>query len=41
MKYAKIVDGVVVQIQPNDEEGFIEVPDDVVCGQTMQEDGTF
>ena len=33
MKYAKIVDGIVVQTQPNKQEGFIEVADDVVCTQ--------
>lgn len=32
-KYAKLVDNVVVQVQPNSSLGFIEVPDDTVCGQ--------
>lgn len=32
MKYALIIDGVVTQVQPNEETGFIEVDDDVVCG---------
>lgn len=30
--FVKIEGGVVVQKQPNDEPGFIEAPDDVVCG---------
>lgn len=37
MRYAKIIAGVVVQIQPNDESGFVEVPDNVICG--MIQDG--
>lgn len=32
MKYALIIKGVVEQIQPNKEIGFIEVDDEVVCG---------
>lgn len=32
MKYVKVIDGVVVQKQPNAQEGFIQAPDDVVCG---------
>ena len=31
MKYVKVIDGVVVQKQPNEQEGFIQAPDDVVC----------
>lgn len=30
--FVKVVDGVVVQRQPYDEDGFIEAPDDVICG---------
>lgn len=41
MKYAKIVNTVVEQIQPNAQDGFIEVSDDVVCGMIKNEDGTF
>jgi hypothetical protein len=32
MKYVKVIDGVVVQKQPNAQAGFIEAPDSVVCG---------
>lgn len=31
----------VIQKQPYAEEGFEEVPDDVVCGQIKQANGTF
>ncbi|WP_432473347.1 hypothetical protein [Amphritea sp. HPY] len=37
MRYAKIENGTVIQIQPNKETGFIEVEDSVVCG--MQQEG--
>jgi hypothetical protein len=40
MKYAKIVNGIVVQTQPNEQAGFIEVADDVVCTQ-IQEGNSF
>jgi len=30
--FVKIEDGVVVQKQPNEQEGFIEAPDNVCCG---------
>lgn len=30
--YGKIVDGVLVQKQGKNEAGFIEIPDDAVCG---------
>ena len=40
MKYAKIENGVVIQTQPNNEAGFIEVADDVVCTQ-IQKDKLF
>lgn len=32
MVYVKIQEGIVVQKQPNAQEGFIEAPDEVVCG---------
>ncbi len=35
MAYVLIKDGVVVQKQPNAEEGFIEVSDDVACAQIL------
>ena len=41
MKYAKIVGGVVTQVQPYIEKGFIEVPDDIVYGMIQQADGSF
>ena len=37
----KIVDSLVVQVQPNSEVGFIEVDQTVVAGQILQEDGSF
>lgn len=41
MRYAKIENNIVVQIQPNKEDGFIKVIDNVVCGQVKNEDGTY
>jgi hypothetical protein len=35
MKYAKIENNIVIQIQPNEEEGFVEVPDNVFCGMEL------
>lgn len=32
MKYAKIENNIVVQVQPDKQEGFIEVDDSVICG---------
>lgn len=37
-KYALIKEGIIVQIQPNKQDGFIEVPEDVVCGMILQDD---
>ena len=36
MKYALIENNIVTQIQPNLEEGFVEVSDDIVCGMVQQ-----
>jgi len=36
MVYVKIKDNVVIQKQPNDAPGFVEVDEDVVCGQIKQ-----
>ena len=41
MAYVLIEKNIVVQKQPNAQDGFIEVSDDVVCGQILQKDGTF
>jgi hypothetical protein len=41
MKYAKIENDVVEQTQPNREDGFIEVGDNVVCGMIDNGDGSF
>ena len=38
MKYIKLVNGVVVQVQPNEQEGFIKCDDYVVCGMIQQGD---
>lgn len=39
MKYALIIGNVVVQTQPYEQADFIEVPDDVVCGQIWDGNG--
>ena len=41
MKYAKIEDNIIVQIQPNEEVGFIEVADSTVCGMIQDVNGAF
>lgn len=41
MAFVKIKKGVVVQKQPYFEKGFIEAPDDVVCGFIANGDGTY
>lgn len=38
MKYALIIDNIVVQVQPNEQEGFVEVSDDVACGMIKEGD---
>lgn len=40
MKYALIIDGIVEQLQPNKQDGFIEVADNIVCGM-IQTDTDF
>lgn len=40
MKYVKCIDGVVTQVQPYFEEGFVQAPNDVVAGM-LYEDGKF
>ena len=32
MKYIKVVNGVVIQVQPNEQEGFIATSEDVCAG---------
>ena len=39
--YIKTKNNIVIQKQPNKEKGFIEAPDNVVCGQIKQSDGSF
>lgn len=41
MKFALIENGIVKQIQPNAQVGFIEVPDSTVAGQIDNGDGTY
>ena len=41
MAWVKIVDNIVTQKQPYQEDGFEEVSDNVVCGQIKQSDGSF
>lgn len=33
--------GVIIQKQPYDQEGFIEAPDEVECGMVQNQDGSF
>ena len=40
MKFALIIDGVVKQVQPYFQDGFIEVGDDVCC-EMLLVDGEF
>lgn len=40
-KYAKITDGVIVQVQPYPEPGFVQIPDSAVAGMIEQPDGSF
>lgn len=39
MAYGLIKDGVLLGKQPNDQEGFVEIPDDAVCGQITTDGG--
>ncbi len=41
MAWVKIKNNIVIQKQPNQEEGFVEVSDSVICGQIKQSDGSF
>ena len=41
MKYAKIVNNIVIQTQPNEETGFVQVPDNTISGMIKQTDGSF
>lgn len=40
-KFAKIEGGIVSQVQPDYEEGFIEVADEIHCGMLQDEEGNF
>ncbi len=39
--FALINNGIVVQVQPNEETGFVAVPAGTVCGMVQNADGTF
>lgn len=39
--FALINNGIVVQVQPNEEVGFVTVPAGTVCGMVQNADGTF
>jgi len=41
MKYALIVNNVVTQIQPNNDAGFVQVPDNVVVGMVDSGGGVY
>ena len=41
MKYAKIENGIVKQLQPNKQDGFVEVGNSIFCGMIENIDGTF
>lgn len=36
MKYALIIDNIVVQVQPNPKDGFINIEDSICCGMIKQ-----
>ena len=41
MKYGKIENNIVVQVQPNFEDGFVEIADNVEVHMEQKEDGSF
>ena len=41
MTYIKLKNNIVIQKQPYLEKGFVEAPDDVICGQIKQANGSF
>tara|TARA_R100001082_G_scaffold102270_1_gene72237 strand:- start:295 stop:561 length:267 start_codon:yes stop_codon:yes gene_type:complete len=41
MKYGKIENNIVVQVQPNQEEGFVEIADNVEAQMEQKADGSF
>jgi hypothetical protein len=41
MAWVKIENNIVIQKQPYQEVGFVEVSDSVICGQIKQSDGKF
>ena len=41
MKYGKIVDNIVVQVQPYFEDGFVEIADTVEATMEQKDDGSF
>lgn len=41
MRFGKIENGVLVEIVLEEKEGYVAVPDDAVCGQILQADGSF
>ena len=41
MAWVKIENNIVIQKQPYQEDGFVEVSDSVICGQIKQSDGKF
>ena len=41
MKYGKIENNIVVQVQPNFEDGFVEIADNVEARMEQKADGSF
>jgi len=41
MKYALVENGMVKQIQPNIQDGFIEVENSIICGMVTSDNITF
>ena len=41
MKYGKIEDNIVVQVQPYSEDGFVEIADNVEASMEQKADGSF
>ncbi len=41
MKFAKIENKTVIQVQPNEQDGFVEVEGNVVCGMVLNDEEVF
>jgi len=41
MKYGKIENNIIIQVQPNQEDGFVEIADNVEATMEQKADGSF